>query len=66
MATATKEAERPVLTDRYHLENCPQPADRVEQYDLVRPARPAKGEAAKTVTVVRCIECGGQQVKEKD
>ena len=63
MVTATKEPA--VLADRYHLENCPQPEGRVEEFDATRPPRPAKGEAAQTMTVTRCMECGGQRVREK-
>lgn len=54
--------------DAVHLPGCPAvtgawPADRerenpLERYEAVRPA--SRNSPATTVTIVRCVECGGQ------
>lgn len=60
---ATKEdsrTDRPTLDERDHREGCP--AERIEAYQAVRPAT-AQREATPVV-VTRCIDCGGEAVKE--
>jgi len=53
-AAADKKTPGPGLPDRDHLDGCP--GNRVETHTQTGP----KG----TVTVTRCIDCGGQTSKE--
>lgn len=73
MTTATQEAPRIVLGERYHLENCPEISPnrderpgRIERHEAVKPARPEQAIPAITYTVTRCITCGGQTEREKN
>jgi hypothetical protein len=50
---------------RDHLRHCPMDG-RVEAYPHTRPAKPQQGLPARPVTVVRCIECGGTTVLERE
>jgi hypothetical protein len=60
-------AVRALLRERDHADGCPlidseeRSAGRVEAYRAIRPARPDRGEPAKVLTTVRCIECGGDR-----
>lgn len=49
-----------LMSDRDHLRDCP--GGRVEAFAATRPPQPAKGLPAKSVTTVRCIECGGATI----
>lgn len=70
--TARERAVRLLLRERDHMDGCPlildesRTAGRVEAYSEVRPANPARAEPAKTVTVARCIECGGARYMDGD
>lgn len=55
----------PTLADRFHLEGCP--SQRIEKYPAVKPRRVTDDDGNvvvghRTVTVVRCVDCGGEQV----
>lgn len=55
---------RALLPERDHQDGCA--AERVELAGNVRPARPKDGIPARRVTVVRCVDCGGQTVLDED
>lgn len=57
MAKTSQKPERVELAERYHLEGCPAPEGRTERYTLERPD-------GTPVQITRCIECGGQMLKE--
>lgn len=61
---ALKAAPLLELRERDHHDGCPTGGERTESYTAVRPARPAKGEPAKTILIARCIDCGGHRTKE--
>ena len=50
--------EGPEMAERDHLDGCPATPDRIETIRGTRPATATR--AAAKVTVVRCIDCGGQ------
>lgn len=57
----------PVLTGRWPAGRAPiveaigdERISPVEQYEAVKPPHPSRGIPATTVTIVRCVECGGQ------
>lgn len=58
---------KPTLAERHHLEGCP--ANRIESYPASKPHRVEDGNGnaivtTRTVTVVRCVTCGGQRVDD--
>lgn len=64
--SAREVAIRALLRDRDHLDGCPvygSTLGRVEAYEQVKPANPARAEPASTMTIARCIECGGSRVR---
>jgi hypothetical protein len=65
MARSTTKEEAPtprVSNELLHLEGCP--ADRIEAYHEMRPARPAQGIPSQPLTVTRCIDCGAHVIDE--
>lgn len=64
-ASSRAPEKAPELADRYHLEGCP--AQRIEQYPAAKPRRVMDEDghvhaSHRTVIVVRCVDCGGEQV----
>lgn len=67
--TPREVAVRAILRERDHLDGCPvygSTVGRVEAYAATRPANPAAARPAQTMTVARCIECGGTRTLEGD
>lgn len=58
--TKKKNEDAPSLDKRDHREGCP--AERIESYEAVRPR--TQERPATPVVVTRCIDCGGETVKE--
>jgi hypothetical protein len=63
-AAARLEQLREFMHERDHLRDCPNDG-RIEAYPETKPARPDKGEPARPVTVIHCIECGGTTVLDE-
>lgn len=61
-----EKAVRGLMDARDHARGCPvqegTELGRIEGYDAFKPANPNTGEPARTVTVIRCIECAGSTV----
>lgn len=57
--------EKPALSERHHLENCPETDrnGRTESYFGHEPPS-AHYPAGRRVLVIRCQECGGQDTKK--
>lgn len=71
--TPRERAIRSLLEERYHAISCPVflddsgTAGRVEAYAMTAPAQPGKGyPVPRPVTVVRCMDCGGDRILEGD
>lgn len=58
MAAPTKPPEIRVPHENF----CVGPSPRIESYPDVR----GEGATARTVTITRCIECGGQRIDEQE
>ena len=52
------------LPDRGHMDGCA--GERIERYPADRPANERRGTTAQKVTVVRCIDCGGEVVYDQE
>lgn len=63
MATTSKR-KVPELPERAHRYGCV--GERIETFTGNRPASARTGARAQTMTVVRCMDCGGQVVYDEE
>lgn len=61
-----EKAIRGLMDARDHTRGCPvqegTELGRIEAYDAYKPRNPDTGEPARTIAVIRCVECGGSSV----
>lgn len=67
--TVRERAIRRAMDARDHVRNCPVQTGtslgRIEGYDATKPPNPSRGEPARDVAIIRCMECGGQSTLDE-